>query len=211
MESTTRSTWRRIGYAVSFLIVAGVAAYVSFGHIYEVATIAHQPKPLALALPLSVDGLMLIATLAMAEDKAANRNPRGWARVGFWLGAAVSVAANLASTLAHYGPQPLDLAVAGWAPIALLVAIEIVARPGKPKASAVVPPVEALRVPDTVAEIEELDDNAPTSPAPATPGRPRTAVKRGPGGVILRKEDERPVPARTARRIRNQQPERLDG
>src|SRR5678809_1129950 len=77
---------------------------------------------------------MLIATLAMAEDKAGNRMPRAWARVAFWTGAAVSVAANIASTLVHYGPEPLALAVAGWAPIALLLAIEVVARPGKPKA-----------------------------------------------------------------------------
>jgi hypothetical protein len=140
-------------------VVAGVAAYVSFGHIYGVATIAHQPRALALALPMSVDGMMLIATLAMAEDKAENRNPRGWARFGFWLGAAVSVAANLASTWVTYGPQPLDLAVAGWAPIALLVSIEIAARPGKPKAQ---PPAITVTADDAASP--ELPE-APVSPA----------------------------------------------
>lgn len=161
------NNWRRFGYAVSFLIVAGVAAYVSFGHIYEVATIAHQPQPLALALPLSVDGLMLIATLAMAEDKAANRNPRAWARIGFWLGAAVSVAANLASTLVHYGPQPLNLAVAGWAPIALLVSIEIVARPGKPK-----PVTPAISEPTADDAAAQSLPEAPVSPAVGTVRKP---------------------------------------
>jgi len=159
-----RNTLRRLGYTVSFLAVAGTAAYVSFGHLYDVATIAGQPKALALALPVSVDGLMLIATLAMSEDKAANRHPRGWARVGFWLGAVVSIAANMASTWVHFGPAPLNLAVAGWAPIALLVAVEIVARPGKPKASAEVAPA----IETTSTETFTADDAAvPVSPAPA--------------------------------------------
>lgn len=204
-----RSPMRRFGIVVSFLAVGGVAAYVSYRHIYEVALLAHQPQALAVALPLSVDGLLLIASLAMGEDKAANRHPRGWARSGFALGSAVSVAANLASTWVHYGPTPLPLAVAGWAPIALLWCVEIVSRPGKPRTSEAVPPVTELQVP-TAAEMAELPA-APVSPAPATPGRPRTAVKRGPGGVVLRKEDELPVGERTSRRIRNEQPERLDG
>lgn len=166
MQSNARNTWRRIGYAVAFVIVAGVAAYVSFGHIYEVALLAHQPRALAMVIPLSVDGLMAIATLAMSEDKAANRNPRGWARVSFWIGAAVSVAANIASTLVHYGPEPLALAVAGWAPIALLLAIEIVAKPGKPKAEmAAAPAPEVVAVPDDTAEVEGDLPEAPVSPA----------------------------------------------
>lgn len=161
MQSNTSSTWRRLGYIASFLVVAGVAAYVSFGHIYEVAVIAHQPHALAVVLPLSVDGLMLIATVAVAEDKAANRLPRAWARFGFWLGATVSVAANIASTLVHYGPLPLDLAVAGWAPIALLFAVEIVAKPGKPK---VTPTSPAITVTADDAASPELPE-APVSPA----------------------------------------------
>lgn len=151
--------WRRLGYAISFLLVAGVAAYVSYGHIAEVARLAHQPEGLAKVLPLSVDGLMLIATLAMAEDKAADRKSRAWARVAFWTGAIVSVAANIASTLVHYGPEPLALAVAGWAPIALLLAIEVVARPGKPNAHPVATQVEIPAKPD------DSEDIAPVSPA----------------------------------------------
>lgn len=164
-DATTR--WRRIGYAISFLIVAGVAAYVSYGHIAEVARLAHQPEGLAKVVPLSVDGLMLIATLAMAEDKAANRMPRGWARVAFWIGAAVSVAANIASTLVHYGPEPLALAVAGWAPIALLLAIEVVARPGKPKPA---PAISQEEVTADDAESPALPE-APVSPAVSGGGR----------------------------------------
>lgn len=166
MSSSTSSTniWRRIGYATSFVAVAGVAAYVSYGHIAEVAVLGHQPAMLARVMPLSVDGLMLIATLAMAEDKAANRHPRGWARFSFWFGAAISTAANVAATAVHYG-DPLSIAVAAWSPLALLLAIEIVARPGKPRGGK---PVAVEQVPDTVAELESPTlEEAPVSPAPA--------------------------------------------
>jgi hypothetical protein len=173
MSSSTTHIWRRIGYATSFLVVAGVAAYVSYGHIAEVAALGHQPPLLAKLMPLSVDGLMLIATLAMAEDKAANRQPRGWARFSFWFGAAISTAANIAATAVHYG-DPLSIVVAAFAPIALLLAIEIVARPGKPKEEAAAPvvveqTVKMEQAPDTMAELESPTlEEAPVSPAPAS-------------------------------------------
>lgn len=167
--SDNKNIWRRIGYVLSFLIVAGVAAYVSYGHLREVALRGHQPAVLAALLPLSMDGLMLIATLAMAEDKAANRHPRGWARFSFWLGAAISTAANITATAVQYG-DPISIAVASVAPLALLLAIEIVARPGKPKAQPVAveqtiaEPVEEPEV--TMAELESPQlAEAPVSPA----------------------------------------------
>jgi hypothetical protein len=172
MQQSHSNVWRRIGYVVSFLAVAGVAAYVSFGHIYEVTVLAHQPLMLARVMPLSVDGLMLIATLAMAEDKAASRHPRGWARFGFWFGAGVSTAANVAATAVRYH-DPLSIAVAAFAPLALLLSIEIVARPGKPKVEQPRVSPEQVRVtPGPVrqaqqvvaAEVTRLP--VPVSPAP---------------------------------------------
>ncbi len=134
MQST--AIFRRIGYAASFLVVAGVAAYVSYNHIRSVAVLGHQPGLVAQLLPLAVDGSMLIATLAMAEDKAANRHPRGWARFGFWFGAAVSVTANIAATAVVH-PDPLSIGVAALAPTILLISVEVVSRPGKPKSETV--------------------------------------------------------------------------
>jgi hypothetical protein len=176
----TSTIFRRLCYAASFLVVAGVAAYVSYGHIYEVARLGHQPILLARALPLSVDGLMLIATLAMAEDKAANRHPRGWARFSFWFGAAVSVAANVAATAVRYG-DPLSIAVAGFAPLALLLAIEIVARPGKSK---IEPAIRLVPAPDTAAELDApaMLPEAPVSPAvgraSSAPAKPKKSAQQ---------------------------------
>lgn len=159
MQSTTGNAWRRAAYVLSFLLVAGVAAVVSYSHIRDVAVYGHQSRLVAHLIPLSIDGMMLIATLAMAEDKAANRFPRGWARSGFWFGAAVSVACNVAAVVVEHGWQPLAVGISGLGPILLLWAIEIVARPGKAR------PVEQPAI--SVAELEsESLPPAPVSPAP---------------------------------------------
>lgn len=196
-----RSKWLRFGKAASFLVVGGVAAYVSYRHIYEVALLAHQPRVLAAFLPLSVDGLLLMASIAMAEDKAEGRHPRGWARSGFWLGATASVAANLGSTWVHYGPQPFPLFVAAWAPIALLWCVEIVSRKGKLKANEVAAPSTELRVP-APAEMQALPE-APVSPAPARKvGRPSIPATVGPNGKAIHAETGEALKVRTEYRKR---------
>ena len=159
-----RSILRRIAFGASFVVVAGVAAVNSYDHMRAVALLGHQSQLLASTLPLSVDGLLIIATLAMSEDKANGRRPRGWARFAFWFGAAISVAANIAATAVHYG-DPLSIAVSAWPPVALLIAVEIMARPGKPaKAIPVAPASPAI----SMAELESPDlPEAPVSPSPA--------------------------------------------
>jgi hypothetical protein len=188
---------RRIAYALSIGTVAGVAAWGSYWHQVDVATLAHQAGTLAHTLPLSVDGMLVVATLAMSEDKAQGRKPRGWARFAFWLGAVVSVAANIASTAVHYG-DPLSIAVSMWAPIALLVVVEIMARPGKlkkPDASEA-PDVTARVVPESTPEPVEIqaaqvvDAEASILPVPVSPAPQRARMERGPaarrGPVVAR-------------------------
>lgn len=169
------SNWRRFGNAISFLLVAGTAAASSYTHIVEVALYGHQSRLVSHLLPLSIDGMLLIATLAMSEDKANDRHPRGWARIGFWGGAVVSTAANIAATVVAWGTEPVGIAIAAVAPVMLLISIEIVARPGKAKAQ-VLPAV--MPAPE-MAQAQELP--VPVSPAPAgkkrQPYGPRDGVR----------------------------------
>lgn len=187
MNQTWRSrlTPRFIANTAAIGLVAGVAAFNSYWHQVAVATWAHQVALLAHTIPLSVDGMLVVATLAMAEDKANGRLPRGWARFAFWLGAGVSIAANVASTVVEWGIDPLSIAVAAWSPIALLVVVEIMARKGRPIKNPVrvaagqkaaetrsrkaapksrAPRRRATKTP--VQAIEELTSRAPVSPAP---------------------------------------------
>lgn len=170
MNHTTRTNSRRAAFGLSFLIVGGVAAVNSYEHMRDVALLGHQAELLASTLPLSVDGLLVIASLAMAEDKANGRQPRGWARFAFWFGAIVSLAANIASTAVHHG-DVLSIGVAAWPPIALLIAVEIMARPGRAKTvereAIRLTPDEAVRPVAAVEQLTAAALPAPVSPAPA--------------------------------------------
>lgn len=164
--------YRRTGYIVSIGTVALIAAWGSYRHMLDVATIAGQPIEVAATLPLSVDGMLLVATLAMADDKASGRSPRAWARFAFWLGAVISVSANIASTVVHNGADPLSIGVAAWAPIALLVVTEIMARPGRVKPAedeAAGQPTKAPRTPkdrlDAARKRAGYDQMSPTEKA----------------------------------------------
>lgn len=132
--------YRRIGYIAAIGSVAAVAARVSYSHIRDVTLIAGQPGDVAMCLPVAIDGMLLAATLAMAEDKANGRKPRGWARFGFWFGAGISLACNVASTIVHASVSaallPLAIFIAALAPVLLLITVEIMARPGKPAVDA---------------------------------------------------------------------------
>jgi len=179
---------RRIGYVVGFGTVAGIAAWASYWHQVDVALLAHQPAKLAYALPLSVDGMLIVATMAMGEDKAKGLRPRGWARFAFWLGATVSTVANITSTAVHYG-DPISIVVSAWAPICFLVAVEIVSRKGKPAKSgtsqAPTAPAQAIRVvPEPVVEAQRIVDAevtrlpVPVSPAPQLKRPERSTTAR---------------------------------
>ena len=182
---------RRIAYVLSIGTVTGVAALASYSHQVDVARLAHQAELLARTLPLAVDGMLVVATLAMSEDKAKGLRPRGWARFGFWLGAAVSVTANVTATAVHYG-DAISIGTSMVAPILLLIVVEIMARPGKlPKAKRNAPeaPADTTRVtPEPVleaaqqvvaAEVSRLP--VPVSPAPQQqrPAR-ESAARQGP-------------------------------
>src|ERR1044072_2954734 len=82
--------YRRMGYILAIGPVAAAAPRVSYSHIRDVPLEAGQPIDVATVLPLAVDGMLLAATLAMAEEKANGRLPRAWARVGVWFGAGIS-------------------------------------------------------------------------------------------------------------------------
>lgn len=130
---------RKVGYFLAIGTVTFVAARISYSHIRDVASSAGQASDVAAMLPLAVDGMLLAASLAMSDDKARGLEPRGWARFGFWFGAGVSLACNVASTIVHTTSTGLMLVlavgIAALAPILLLITTEIMARPGKPRKS----------------------------------------------------------------------------
>ncbi|MEO3849892.1 DUF2637 domain-containing protein [Streptomyces sp. B8F3] len=115
--------WARRGCA---LVVAGVAAYASYVHQREFALQGGADATGAALWPLSVDGLLLLATagLLTSSEGGSGRRGRVMAWLAFGLGIAVSLAANIAAAPSLAWRPVL---VAGWPPVALLLAVELLA------------------------------------------------------------------------------------
>jgi uncharacterized protein DUF2637 len=107
--------WVRRGCA---LVVAGVAAYSSYAHQRHFALVGGADQVSAALWPLSVDGLVVLASLGLVRARSSTTMRARLALwVAFLLGVAVSLAANIAAAPV-LGWQPV--LVAGWPPLALL-------------------------------------------------------------------------------------------
>ncbi|WP_249715210.1 DUF2637 domain-containing protein, partial [Rhizomonospora bruguierae] len=78
----------------------------------------------AYVLPLSVDGMLVVASAAMVKDKRAGRRVRWSARTAFVVGVAASVGANIAAAM----PSPGAHIVAAWPAVALLLVVGMLTR-----------------------------------------------------------------------------------
>lgn len=107
------------------IVVAAVAAYASYEHQRTFALDGGADRVGASLWPLSVDGLLVLATIGLLKPQAAGRRRIRYAvRLAFGLGIAVSLVANVAAA-PRLAWQPV--LVAGWPPVALLLAVELLA------------------------------------------------------------------------------------
>lgn len=87
----------RVMTAAAVLLVAAIAAVVSFVHIEHLAITHGQTLLAALLLPVSIDGTVVAASMVMLRAARAGMRTPWLARVML----AASVAATLAANLAH--------------------------------------------------------------------------------------------------------------
>jgi hypothetical protein len=139
------------------LIVAAVAAYSSYEHQRDFALRFGADATNAALWPLSVDGLLLLATVGLVKPGHRTRRMRAAVWSAFLGCIAVSLAANIAAapTLAW---QPV--LVAGWPPVALLLAVELLAHRSRSRQPAETEPAEPETAP--VAPAEDRDDETAT-------------------------------------------------
>lgn len=129
--STTPDVRRRSGVRLSrnlsAAVVAGIAAWSSYQHMVHVALDVGERADVAYVLPLSVDGMLVVASCAMVDDRASGRTVRWSARIAFAIGVLASLAANVAA--AH--PNVAARIVAAWPALALLLTVELLSRVGR--------------------------------------------------------------------------------
>jgi hypothetical protein len=135
----------RLATAAVVCAVAAFAAVVSYSHIYGLGRAHGQDGTAARLLPLSVDGLILAASLVLLHEARNGRDAPALARFMLWLGIGATIGANIAYG-AGYGL--LGALISAWPAVAFIGSVEIamqqVRRARGPRASAGGPAVPAV-------------------------------------------------------------------
>ena len=112
----------RLATATVVCAVAAFAAVVSYSHIYGLGRAHGQDGTAARLLPLSVDGLILAASLVLLHEARNDRDAPALARFMLWLGIGATIGANLAYG-AGYGL--LGALISAWPAVAFIGTVEI--------------------------------------------------------------------------------------
>lgn len=165
---------RRVASIGSALVVAGIAFLASYSHMRGLALRYGQTEVIADLLPVSVDGMLVVATVALGDG----RRHRWSAWVAFWTGVAASVVANVLAA----EPSAIARCISAWPAIAFLLVVEVITRGGRIRAR------EVDTQQDTQPDSEPVPAALPQPPIPATPvdTTPVTpaASKRTPGRPV---------------------------
>jgi hypothetical protein len=113
----------RVATASVVVAVAGFAAVISYTHIRQLALDKGQPWLDADLLPLSVDGLVLAASMVLWHEARARRDSPLLAQGMLALGVAATIAANV---LYGYPHGPLAAVISAWPAVGFIGAVEMV-------------------------------------------------------------------------------------
>ncbi|MGH9214190.1 MAG: DUF2637 domain-containing protein [Acidimicrobiales bacterium] len=106
--------------SAAVIVVAACAARSSYEHQRTVVEMAGNDEA-AWYLPLSVDGMMLIASLNMLVRRW-DGEPAGWLT---WTALLLGGAASLAANIAAAPPTWIGRLVAAWSPVCLILSYEL--------------------------------------------------------------------------------------
>jgi len=155
--------------AAAVLLVAAIAATVSFVHIESLAVRYGQPHPAAWLLPLSIDGTVAVSSLAMLRAARTGVTTPWLARGMLLLAVGATLACNVGFGLPHGWPGAL---LSGWPAVAFVGCAEVAISMSRKRPE---------RGHDRTADISR------------TPSKKRTASKKRPGGRTSQADSEAAV------------------
>ena len=107
--------------AAAVLLVAAIAAVVSYMHVATLALDYGQPPLAAYLLLLSIDGMVATSSLVLLRSARTGVSAPWLARTGLVLAVLATLAANVASGLPAGWPGAL---LAGWPAVAFVISAE---------------------------------------------------------------------------------------
>jgi hypothetical protein len=120
MTGQERDRYRRLT-ASAVLLVAAIAAVISYQHVVALAIRYGQPALAAYLLPVSIDGLVAVSSLVMLRAARTGVSAPWLARTGLVLAVIATLACNVGYGVAHGWPGAL---LSGWPAVAFVVAAE---------------------------------------------------------------------------------------
>lgn len=170
------------------VLVAAVAAVVSYAHMREVADRSGEGWRSYL-LPLSVDGLMVAASMVLLTRRRAGLAGGGLA----WCALLAGVGASLAANVAAADPTATARLVAAWPAVAFAVAFELLLQQRRqPSPTPELAPVDAPPAGSPAGREVPAPDPSPVvapgapagwAPVPAPEPAPEPAPSPGSGGA----------------------------
>jgi hypothetical protein len=118
------SRWSRWTTITAVLILAVIAAVVSYSHMYELALRHGEPAWRAALFPLSVDGMIVGASMTLLSDA---RNGRKGGLLP-WTLLIIGSGASLAANVAVADPTTWSRIIHAWPSFALIGAYELLMR-----------------------------------------------------------------------------------
>lgn len=166
--------WVQIVTVVAVSVVAAVAAVASYVHMHELATDAGEEWRAHL-IPLSVDGMLVAASMVMLVRRRIGQS----AGVLPWVGLVLGLVASLAANVAAADPTPLSWIVSGWPPLALAVSFELLILVTRDvEQAAQVPAAEAAHAPRVDAEPDPVARPKPAADDLTAVRRAKAAEKK---------------------------------
>jgi Protein of unknown function (DUF2637) len=112
----------RVSATVAVLGVAGIAAYISYWHAYEVISAHGETGVTARLEPATIDGLVYCSSMVVLYAARHQLRAPGLARWLLGLGIVATLAANLAHGWSH---GPIGATVAAWPAASLVGSYEL--------------------------------------------------------------------------------------
>lgn len=109
---------------ISVIVLAGIAAVISYKHMYQLVLRYGETSWTAALLPVSVDGMIVVASMSLLVDSRQGRRSGLLPWTLLVLGSAASLAANVAVA----EPSLVGRLIAAWPSCALIGSYELLMR-----------------------------------------------------------------------------------